>query len=484
MVPFVSRRLNRKGFFPVGLAVIFWLWFLDVLGFKSVASKGFAKHARPGDHPYVVYMSAKQLIRSGKRPEARSLLMNALEKKPSLRCGRLLIHVLIKDKQYQSALNVAQHLSELEPENPWPYLLIGDVQYFFLKDSDSAFDSFRKALNICKEFNQKNPLKVAYKRVCRILEEKGMEDELIDHLGEFIKLESSNFHDHEFHILTKGLIDRGRREEARNVLSLGIKAYPRSLLLRRAWEGLGFGHQEDLPAIPVRGKVPPAGVTLIPVRTRLFVEDDDPVEAMKQYVTDTRPDDVATLSSCVAGLMEGRIFMEGAVEPGFLAKTLSRFVDQKDIPFGGAAPMANPLSMQVLLEEIGSVRTLFAAAAGAAGKLIGKKGWFYIVGGKDAGQIDDVLGSLPPYDYYVIMGPEDPSGLAREIARELRCEASIVDANDLGVAWAVGYSSGVNPAWLEEVMSSNPAGNQEQQTPVVLVRIQPAALPDRAEGRR
>ena len=157
------------------------------------------------------------------------------------------------------------------------------------------------------------------------------------------------------------------------------------------------------------GKLPPPDVQLIPVKTRLFVERDNPVQVMKQYVTQPEPGDIATLSSCVAGLMEGRIFMEGAVEPGFLAKTLSRFVDQKDVPFGGAAPMANPLSMQVLLEEIGTVRTLVAAAAGAVGKLLGKKGWFYVVGGQDAGQIDDVLGSLPPYDYYVIMGARGSS---------------------------------------------------------------------------
>ena len=56
--------------------------------------------------------------------------------------------------------------------------------------------------------------------------------------------------------------------------------------------------------------------------------------------------------------------------------------------------MANPLSMQVLLEQIGTVKTLFAGVAGAVGKLIGRKGWFYVIGGRDAGQIDDVLGSL------------------------------------------------------------------------------------------
>ncbi len=454
----------------MGSAIIYYFWFLDILGMKSIASKGFAKWAKSWHHPYVVYSAAKQLIRDHKTSESEKLLTDALQKRPSLRCGRLLIHILINNNQYQKAVDIALHLSALEPDNPWPYLLVGDIQYFFLGDIEGSFNSFRKALDICKKSNQKNPLKVAYKRICRLLEEKDMRKELIDHLGEFIKLESSNFHDHEFHLLTEGLIERNQLDDAKTVLSLGIKAYPRSLLLRQAWENFGFGKQNDLPKIPTIGNPPPENVELIPIETRLFVEDDDPVKAMKQYICDPRPDDIATLSSCVAGLMEGRIFMEGAVEPGLLAKTLSKFVDQKDVPFGGAAPMANPLSMQVLLEEIGTLRTLIAAAAGAVGKMLGIKGWFYIVGGQDAGQIDDVLGSLPPYDYYVIMGPENPQKLSEQISYELGCEASIVDANDLGVAWAVGYSSGVDPTWLEKVMSSNPAGNQEQQTPVVLVR--------------
>jgi hypothetical protein len=68
------------------------------------------------------------------------------------------------------------------------------------------------------------------------------------------------------------------------------------------------------------------------------------------------------------------------------------------------------------------------------------------------------------------MGPYEPSDLAQAISSEIGCEAAIIDANDLGVAWAVGYSSGVDAPWLEDVMSTNPAGNQEQQTPIVLVK--------------
>jgi hypothetical protein len=126
--------------------------------------------------------------------------------------------------------------------------------------------------------------------------------------------------------------------------------------------------------------------------------------------------------------------------------------------------------MQVLVEEVGTVRVWLAALAGVVGKLLGRKGWFYLVAGPQSALIDDVPGSLPPYDYYVIMGPADPPGLAQRVADALGCEAAVVDANDRQVAWAVGYSRGVDRRRLEVLMSDNPAGNQDQQTPVVIVR--------------
>jgi len=464
------------------LLTIYAVWLLDIIGLKGPARRLFSRLAEPGDPPYVVYTASDSLIASGQVEKAKDLLLRSMEKKPTIRCGRLLIHILIRQGDYQKAFSIARSLCEREPDNPWPLLLKGDIQRYFLKDPLGSFETYSKSLEIAmKRRYGVNPLKVALKRVCKALEEMGQEDLLIVRLLEFLKLESSNFHDHEFDLLARGLLKKGRREEAQHVLSLGIKAYPKSGLLRDTWEDLGFGSKKDLPPVPVRGRGTPDTVELRPVKTRLLLEGDDPIRIVEEYAREVSPGDTVTLSSCVAGLMEGRIFMEGSVGPGFLAKTLSRFVDQKNVPFGGAAPMANPLSMQVLLEEIGTLRTLIAAAAGALGKALGRKGWFYVVAGKEAGQIDDVLGSLPPYDYYVIKGPKDPGRLSDEIARRLGCHAAIVDANDLGVAWAVGHSKGLDPGWLEEVMSQNPAGNQEQQTPLVIVRRGTGSLSRQAQ---
>lgn len=450
---------------------IYLAWLLDVIGLKKVARFLFGRWAKSHHHPYVVYSGALFLMENGQTEKAKELLTQAWEINPSIRCARLLIHLMIRDKEYEKAAFVAKTLFEKNPDNPWPGLLYADIERFFIGNIEEARSTYLKCLKIAESRTYGiNPLKVVYKRIVRYMGDVEPREDLIKYLFDFMALEPSNFHDHEFDLLVRELLKSGQRDKAREVINLGIKAYPRSFLLRNSYKELGFGTERDLPPVPVRGKPLPAGVKTIPVKTRLFVEGDDPVLAVKEHVRDVEKDDVVTLSSCVAGLMEGRIFMEGAIQPGFLARLLSKMVDQKNVPFGGAAPMSNPLSMQVLIEEIGSLRTLVAAFCGALGKILGKKGWFYVLGGKDAGQIDDVLGSLPPYDYYVIMGPEDPSGLSERMAQALGCHAAIIDANDLGVAWAVGYSRGVEPRWLEHVMSQNPAGNQEQQTPVVIVR--------------
>ena len=84
--------------------MIYWLWFLDVLGLKPVASKGFAKHAKPGHHPYVVYMAAKEPIRSGRRPEAKELLEKALEKGLPLDAGGCLSMYTSKTRSTRARL--------------------------------------------------------------------------------------------------------------------------------------------------------------------------------------------------------------------------------------------------------------------------------------------------------------------------------------------------------------------------------------------
>jgi hypothetical protein len=84
---------------------------------------------------------------------------------------------------------------------------------------------------------------------------------------------------------------------------------------------------------------------------------------------------------------------------------------------------------------------------------------------------------MPPHDHHVVFGPRAPAELAGELATELGCGVAIVDANPLSGAWVVGASAGVDAAWVEAALSDNPAGNEDERTPVVILRPQGAAAP-------
>jgi hypothetical protein len=47
---------------------------------------------------------------------------------------------------------------------------------------------------------------------------------------------------------------------------------------------------------------------------------------------------------------------------------------------------------------------------------------------------------------------------------------AVVDANHLTGAWVLAASPGVEREWLAAALADNPAGNEDEQTPVVVVR--------------
>ncbi len=452
-------------------------WILDVLSLKCLSDRMFMRFASAHDGAYPVHRAIWGLLAEGDADRAYSLARDSWELKGSPRVGRDYIFILIDRRQYREAYEVALAMSEADPENPWLRLLAADVCYYFLGNEDKALELYKQADPVCQAFSEPHyPMAVVLKRLSMIYRKSGNEDALFQTLRRALELSPSNFREEEFVLLAQGLLDRGY-DGAKETLEKGLEVERRSALIREAWKRMGFG---EPPPVPPPGiKLPDmSGVEKIPIKTRLIVEADDPVEIIRTYAGHIiRPGDVVTLSSCVAAIMEGRMLMEGCVRPTFLARLIARAVagEHGVGAFGASAPMANPLSVQTILEEVGSFRVVTAAALGAFGKLLGKRGWFYSICGPQAGQIDDILGALPPYDYYVMMGARDASAVAREMAASLGVEAAIVDANDLGIAWVVGYSRGVDPKDLERLMSDNPAGNQEQQTPVVVVR--PVAAP-------
>jgi hypothetical protein len=105
-----------------------------------------------------------------------------------------------------------------------------------------------------------------------------------------------------------------------------------------------------------------------------------------------------------------------------------------------------------------------------AKKLLGKPGMFYQLAGDQARLIDDVTGTLPPYDQFIVLGPKNAQQVVDEIQRETGLSAAVVDVNDLKAVKILASSSNVSSSFLEQALISNPAGNADEQTPLVLIR--------------
>ncbi|MDY7007725.1 MAG: F420-0:Gamma-glutamyl ligase [Cyanobacteriota bacterium] len=218
----------------------------------------------------------------------------------------------------------------------------------------------------------------------------------------------------------------------------------------------------DPKAIPNQRETENAKV--FPIRTHLLTELDDPIEIVKRYVVPhAQPGDIVTIGETPLALIQGRFRHPTDVKPGWVAKRICYF-------FLPTSSLATACGMQTLVDIVGPVKVLMAFFAGAIAKLLGKPGMFYQFAGEQARLIDDVTGTLPPYDQFIVLGPENPQQLVEQIQKATGLGAAIVDVNDLKAVKILAATSNVSTSLLEEALRSNPAGNADEQTPVVLIR--------------
>ena len=201
-----------------------------------------------------------------------------------------------------------------------------------------------------------------------------------------------------------------------------------------------------------------------PIRTHLLTHIDDPVEVIKRYVLPhAQARDIVTLGETPVALMQGRFYHPSQIKPGWVAQRVCYF-------FMPNSSLATACGMQTLVNQVGSVRVLFAIVVGTIAKLLGKPGVFYQLAGEQARLIDDVTGTLPPYDQFIVLGPDDPQNVVNTLQKETGLGAAIVDVNDLKAVKILAATSGLSTALIEQALRGNPAGNADEQTPLVLIR--------------
>ena len=204
---------------------------------------------------------------------------------------------------------------------------------------------------------------------------------------------------------------------------------------------------------------------LIPVPTRILTDKDDIIEAIEHYTEGKiGPDDLVCSAESVVAITQGRYVRPEDLEISCLARLCCRF-----IPDYGS--LASPHGMQSLMNVEGQWRVAFALFAGFVGKIVGQSGLFYKWGGEQTAMIDDVTGTMPPFDKCIVYGPGDPYGMAQKMKERLGCfGAMIADVNDLKRSRVVGVSSGVKGELAAQLLIDNPFGNASQKTPICIIK--------------
>jgi len=210
----------------------------------------------------------------------------------------------------------------------------------------------------------------------------------------------------------------------------------------------------------------------IPLRTHILTARDDLVSVVRRYASDlAEPGDVIAISETAVAITQGRAVLSRAVRYGWLARFLSRFPD----PEGS---LATPQAMQVAINEAGVWRILAGCVAAAVGRLLGRRGYFFLVAGRDLARIDDVAGTMWPFETYIVLGPKEPHKVVHQIKEATGIDALIADVNDARCVDILATTSRLDPQLLVESLRDNPFGNDDQQTPMVILKIRTRGEPD------
>ncbi len=249
------------------------------------------------------------------------------------------------------------------------------------------------------------------------------------------------------------------------------------LWLKVYWENYGhFGisNNQDCLLINLDGqKQRPKEVFEIPIndkynafaiKTDLLGCFDNPVNTVIEYCKGiVEKNDILTIGESPLAIMQNRYISPQNLEYSLFSKALCYF-------FHPTSSLATACGMQLLINRIGVTRITFALFIGFLFKLVGIKGMFYRLAGSESSLIDDISGTVTPYDKSIVMGPLNADLFCKEVSNYLNIDVAVVDVNDLGGVKVLASSNKKVNKILKRNLISNPAGNGDEKTPIVIIR--------------
>lgn len=207
----------------------------------------------------------------------------------------------------------------------------------------------------------------------------------------------------------------------------------------------------------------------IPIKTQVIMFGDD----LDQIITDAatphlQEGDTLFVTEKIVAISQGRAYPLKDIQPRPLAKLLSNYVTKTPAGIG----LGMPETMEMALRECGIPRILFAAFMSALTKPFGKRGVFYDIAGYRARSIDGPTpNTLPPYNQYVVLGPDQPDAVAQRLSKKLSVKVAVVDINDIDGCILGASDATINRDQLRRILKDNPLGQNHEQTPIGIIRL-------------
>ncbi len=207
------------------------------------------------------------------------------------------------------------------------------------------------------------------------------------------------------------------------------------------------------------------------IKTHFIEKGEDLTAIVERYVAPLyREGDVVTLGEKVVSMCQGKVVTMDQVKVGFWAKFLSKFAYRSATGTG----LSEPYKLQLTIDLKGLPLVLWASFCSALGKLVGKRGVFFEILGRDIAGIDGFYphSQFDTYKTTAVLSSDDPAGVCAAIYERLGISCVVVDANDIDIE-VLGKSpdlTAVPDADLAERIRDNPAGQDDELTPFILIR--------------
>ena len=207
------------------------------------------------------------------------------------------------------------------------------------------------------------------------------------------------------------------------------------------------------------------------VKTHFIGRGEDYIEILRKYVSPLYQEgDVVTLGEKVISMCQDNTVEKQNVKLSFWAKFLSKFATRNHNGIG----MDEPYKLQLAINMKGLPLVLWAAFWGAVCKVFGKRGVFYEIVGQDVAGIDGFYShsAFETYHNLAVLNPREPEKVCADIYEQLGISCVLVDANDIAVevlAKSPDLADVPNDD-LAERIRDNPAGQDDELTPFILIR--------------